>query len=638
MTMLDRMRRHKAWLKWSLGLVVLAFVIFYIPDFLRGATGDQLGGAVASVEGQQISATEFRRTYQAQLEAYRNAYGANMNEQLLKQLGIDQQILQQMVDERAALAEANRLGIRVSDEEVRQRILSMPAFQQNGQFIGDQLYQQLLRSQRPPMTAAEFEDNIRQAIAIEKLRTALTYWLAIPDKELEAEFRRQNDKVKLSMVTLTADSFRADVSVTDAEVSSYFDAHAKDFTIPEKRKIRYLLVDLDAIRAKITVAPADIEAAYNSSIDQYTTPEQIRASHILFSTTGKNEDEVRARAEDVLKQARAGADFAELARKYSDDEATAKLGGDLDYFSRGRMVPEFDAAAFNLKVGQISDLVKTQYGFHIIKVTDRKAATVKPLDEVKDQITDQLTLERAQAQAAAIGDTISGQLASAADLDRVARAQGLTVQESGFFSRDEPIANLGMAPDVTSQAFQMTEGQLAKNVRSSRGIVFMTLTGIQPAYVPKLDEVKDKVHDAVVLEKARALSAERAKSIDAQLKKAPDFAKAAQALKLEAKDTDFVTRDSSLPDIGTSPAVDQAAFSLDKGAVSDPITTDAGTTIIKVVDKVEATPETFEAQKDKFREQLLEDRRDRFFNAYMTKAKEKMRIQVSQDAMKTAIG
>src|SRR5206468_9224328 len=163
MTMLDRMRRHRDWLKWSLGLVCVAFVLFYIPDFLRGTGADAAAtDTIARVQGHEITAGEFRRTYQAQLQAYRSAYGANMNDQLLKQLGVDQQILQQMVDERAAMAEADRLGVAVSDEEVRQRILSMPAFQENGQFIGEQRYQQLLRMQRPPMTPAEFEDNVRR--------------------------------------------------------------------------------------------------------------------------------------------------------------------------------------------------------------------------------------------------------------------------------------------------------------------------------------------------------------------------------------------------------------------------------------------------------------------------------------------
>src|SRR3989454_7504395 len=158
MTMLDRMRRHKAWLKWSLVLVVLAFIVFYIPEFLRGSGTDaNAGDTIARVQGHTITSGEFRRTYQAQLQAYRSAYGGNMSEQLLKQLGVEQQILQQMVDERASLAEADRLGIIVSDEEVRQRIFAIPAFQDNGRFVGDQRYQQLLRNQRPPLTPAEFE-------------------------------------------------------------------------------------------------------------------------------------------------------------------------------------------------------------------------------------------------------------------------------------------------------------------------------------------------------------------------------------------------------------------------------------------------------------------------------------------------
>src|SRR5438270_7639237 len=162
MTMLDRMRRHMSWLKWSLGLVCLAFIIFYIPDFLRGSGADAASGeTIARVEGRDITASEFRRTYQAQLQAYRTAYGGQMNEQLLKQLGVEQQILQQMVDERASIAEASRLGIDVSDEEVRQRIFAIPAFQENGHFIGDARYQQLLRMQRPPLVPSDFEDGIR---------------------------------------------------------------------------------------------------------------------------------------------------------------------------------------------------------------------------------------------------------------------------------------------------------------------------------------------------------------------------------------------------------------------------------------------------------------------------------------------
>jgi peptidyl-prolyl cis-trans isomerase D len=633
------MRRHMSWLKWSLGLVCLAFIIFYIPDFLRGSGADAASGdTIATVEGQEITTGEFRRTYQAQLQAYRSAYGSNMSEQLLKQLGIEQQILSQMVDERAALAEADRLKVGVSDEEVRQRILSMPAFQENGTFIGDARYQQLLRMQRPPMAPSEFEDSVRRSLKVEKLRNSLTDWLSVTDKELEQEYRRRNDKVKLAVVSFTADTFRNQVTASDADISAYFEAHKDDFKIPEKRKIRYLLVDIDGMRAKITVPQSDVERAYNNNIEQYTTPEQVRASHILLKTEGKDDAAVKAKAEDVLKQARGGADFAELAKKFSEDEASAKNGGDLDYFGRGRMVPEFDQTVFAMQPGQTSDLVKTQYGYHIIKLVDKKTATTRSLQEVRQQLVDQLSYERAQAQAADLAQSIEKQISKPADLDRVAKAQGIVIQESGFFARDEPILGLGPAPEAANKAFEMKQGDVSGALRASRGFVFETLVARQDPYVPKLDEVKERVRDVVVKEKARDLSKQKATEIAAKLKGAPDFEKAAKAAGLEAKTTELISRDSPIPDLGTAPAVEDKAFSMPVGAVSDPIPTDNGTAVVKVLEKKEVMPDEWKSAKDRFREDLLTDRRNRFFSAYMVKAKQRMKIDVNRESLQKAIG
>ena len=635
--MLDRMRRHRDWLKWSLGLVCVAFVLFYIPDFLRGTGADAASSdTVAKIEGHTITGAEFRRSYQAQLQAYRSAYGGQMNEQLLKQLGVENQILQQMVDERAALAEADRLGITVSDEEVRQRILATPAFQENGAFIGETRYQQLLRMQRPPMTAGQFEDNVRRSLAVDKLRSSVTDWLSVADKELEAEYRRRNDKVKLAVIGFTADTFRPQVTVTDAEVASHFDAHKDDFKIPEKRKIKYLLIDIDGMRTKIVVPAADIEAAYNTNSQQYETPEQVRASHILLKTEGKDDATVKAKAEDLLKKAKAGADFAELAKANSEDEASAKNGGDLDYFGRGRMVPEFDQVAFALQPGQISDVVKTQYGYHIIKTTDRKAATTRPLAEVRQQLSDQLSYERAQAQATDLAATLEKEIKKPADLDKAAKDRGLTVQESGFFAREEPILGLGPAPEVASKAFDMKPNEVAGPLRASRGFVFETMTAKQDPYVPKVDEVKDRVRDELIKVKARDVSRQKAAEIAAKLKSAPDFEKAAKAAGVEAKTTELIASGAPIPDLGVAPAVDEVAFKLPVGGVSDPIPTDNGTAVIKVLEKKEVTPDEWASSRDRFREELLNERRGRFFSAFMSKAKQKMKIDVNREALQRA--
>ncbi len=637
MTMLDRMRRHRDWLKWSLGLVCVAFVLFYIPDFLRGNGADAASGdTIAKVEGREITSGDFRRTYQAQLQAYRSAYGGNMSDQLLKQLGIEQQILQQMVDERAALAEADRLGIKVSDEEVRQRIFATPAFQENGGFIGEARYQQLLRMQRPPMVASEFEDNVRRSLSVEKLRGSLTDWLSVNDKDLEKEYRRRNNKVKLSVVSFTADSFRTQVTATDAEVATYFDGHKNDFKIPEKRKIRYLLLDIDGMRAKVVVPAADIEKEYNNNSEQYTTPEQVRASHILLKTEGKDDAAVKAKAQELLKQAKAGADFAELAKKNSDDTDSAKNGGDLDYFGRGRMVPEFDQVVFAMTPGTTSDVVKTGFGYHIIKLVDKKNATTRPLAEVRQQLTDQLAYQRAQTQAADLAQNLGKQITKAADLDKVAKAQGLTVQESGFFAKDEPILGLGPSPEAANKAFDMKPGDVSGALRASRGFVFETLVSKQDPYVPKAEDVKDRVRDEVVKQKAKDVSRQKAADVAVKLRSATDFDKTAKAAGVEAKTTELLTQDSPIPDLGVAPAVEEAAFKLAVGAVSDPIATENGTAVIKVLEKKEVTPEEWASSKDRFREELLTDRRNRFFSAYMAKAKQKMKIEVNRESLQRA--
>jgi peptidyl-prolyl cis-trans isomerase D len=301
------------------------------------------------------------------------------------------------------------------------------------------------------------------------------------------------------------------------------------------------------------------------------------------------------------------------------------------------MVPEFDAAGYAKQPGQISDLVKTQYGYHIIKLVDKKAATTRPLAEVRQQLNDQLAYQRAQAQAADLAQNLEKQIKKPADLDAVAKAHGLAVQESGFFARDEPILGLGPAPEAANKAFDMKPNDVAGPLRASRGFVFETLVAKQDPYVPKVEEVKDRVREEVVKQKARDASKAKAAAVAAKLKTAPDFEKAAKAAGMDAKTTDLITQDAPIPDLGAAPAVTDAAFKLAAGAVSDPIATDNGTAVIKVVEKKQVTPEEWTSSKDRFREELLTDRRNRFFSAYMTKAKQKMKIEVNRESLQRAV-
>jgi peptidyl-prolyl cis-trans isomerase D len=637
MTMLDRMRRHKGWLKWSLGLVVLAFVVFYIPSFLDDPTaigvGALPGEVIAEVEGRDVTAGQFLQRYNSQIQAYRTAYGSQMSDQLLRQLGIDQQILQQMIDEQASLVEAERLGLNVSDEELAQTIFSIPGLQENGRFIGEQRYELVLRSQIPPQTKAMFEDNLRRSLMIDKLRAALTDWMTVADADVEREFKERNEKVKLQVVALTADRFRDQVAVTDADVAAYYEMHKEDYRIGEQRKVKMLVLDRELAQAKTIVPAADVQRFYNDSIAQYQTPEQIRASHILLNTAGKDEATVRKQAEDILKQARAGADFAALATKFSEDEGSKVNGGDLDYFSRGRMVPEFEAAAFALQPGQISDLVKSQYGFHIIKVVDKKPAVTRTFDEVRPQIEEQLKAQRTDQQLTARATELASRIDDPSDLDTVAREQGLMVTESDFFGREDPVPGLGVAPQVAQAAFALEDNAVSAPIGSPRGPVFVTVTQKREPRVPALDEVKDRARTDAIRVKATEISRQRAAAIAASLRSAGNFATAAKAQGFEAKDTDLIARGTPLPDVGVNPEIEKAVFGLPAGSVSEPITTRDATVIVRVVERDDVTPDELRLGKEAFREQLLNERRTRFFAAYIAKAKERMDIEINQDVV-----
>src|SRR5688572_8140439 len=501
--MLDRMRRHKGWLKWSLGIVVVMFVLLYIPSFLRPPDTVAANDAIATIGGRKVLVSSFQRAYMQQAQAMRSAYGDAFNEQMLQQFGLGQRILEQLINDEAVLIEAERLGLRVSDAELRQRIMTFPAFQQDGQFIGSERYRQLLASQRRPILPGQFEAAVRRKILGEKLQALVTGWVHVDDAEVEREYRRRNEKVKLELAVFTAEGFKKTIQPTDAELKAQFDKDPEAYRLPEKRRVRFLALDAAALKARQTATQQEIEDLYRRNQSMYSTPEQVRASHILFKTEGKDEAAVRKQAESVLAQVKKGGDFAALAKQHSEDEASKATGGDMDYFGRGAMVKEFDEAVWNLQPGQITqELVKTQYGFHIIKVADKRAAMTRSVADVRPQLEDQIKTEKAQAEAARKADELAAKIKAPADLDRVAREESLAVGDSGLFARDEPLAGLGFAPAVAAKAFELEPNKVSEQLSTGQGFAWIVVTEVKPAALPTLDQVRDKVRDDVIRTKA----------------------------------------------------------------------------------------------------------------------------------------
>ncbi|MCY4074544.1 MAG: SurA N-terminal domain-containing protein, partial [Acidobacteria bacterium] len=323
MTMLDRMRRHKAWLKWSLGLVVVAFVAL-VPGVGMSPMGDDAlpADVLARVGTYEVTLQQFRQVYLRQLQAYRLQTGGEISEEVLRSLGVDRQILQQLIDEYAALAEADRLGLRVSDAEVRERILTLPAFQVDGRFIGEQQYRMVLQRQSPPISTAQFEEDVRKSILIERLQAAVTGWVSVSDAEVVDEHRRRTERVRVDVVAFRAEDYRDEVEATDADIELLYDEDALVYQVPEKRRLRFLLVDEAAIFDAITPGEDEVRAYYDTNLSQYQTPGQVRASHILLRIGENDEAEVAALRAPRAARAPGGAGIAALARGVSEDEGT----------------------------------------------------------------------------------------------------------------------------------------------------------------------------------------------------------------------------------------------------------------------------------------------------------------------------
>ena len=643
MTMLDSMRRHIGWLKWSLGLVILAFAFLYVPSF--GQSTPQLTGAltdvVATVGQREITVGEFRTVYLRQLQSYQAQSGGEISAEILRSMGLDRQILQQMIDEHAALQEAERLGVTVTDAEIRERIVSFPAFQQNGQFVGEQAYLQRLRRQSPPMTPAQFEEDVRRSLMLERLQAAVTDWITVTEEDLRREHVRRSETIRVSAISFRADDFREGIEVTDEDVAALFAQNAIDYTVPEKRRLRFVLIDVAALKASFTPSDADVQAYYGYNTDRYTEPVTLRASHILLRTEGKDPAEVQTRAEEIVAEARGGGDFAALARQYSEDDSTKELGGDLGSISPGQMVPEFEGAAYALEQGEISDPVSSLFGVHIIKATEKTGGATQPLNEVRESIVELLKQESADARASALAEAMAADITTAAEpasaMDAAARQRGLEPQESLFVSPGEPILGLGLSSEVTTRAFQLGQGQVAGPIQTPSGPAFVTVVAIQDPFVPPLEEVEASVRDDVIRRTAFAAAQERAAEVATLLQTADDFTQAAETEDLEVSTSDALTRGAAVPGVGLDTVVEAVAFSLSAGETSNPVMTGNRAVILHVHERQEATAADFQATRETLRNNLIAERQDQFFAAYMENAKARIRIDIKLDVFAQAV-
>jgi peptidyl-prolyl cis-trans isomerase D len=629
---LDKNRWVKVTMWVLLILISISMVITLVPGLVGGSTTNS-PDTVASVGGQDISVFDVQRHLNMVL------HGQNVPE-MLKGL-YAKQVLDQMIFSRALDLEAQRLGISVTSQEESDRIKQLlPAAWEGGAWTKDRYVAEV--QNRTGMSVPEFESFLRDDMLMEKFRRLVTSSISVSPGEIENEFRRRNEKVQIEYALVKPTELASSIQPTDAELSAYYAKNASRYQVPEKRSARYALLDLAKLRDTTQVSDEDLRAYYNSHIDQYKVENRAHVEHILFKTIGKTDAEIaeiRQKAEDVLKKAKSGANFEDLAKKYSEDDATKAKGGDLGWIVEKQTVPEFEQAAFSVPKGSVSDLVKTQYGFHIIKVLDRETAHTKPFEEVRSTIVPILTDQKAAEQA----NSISTQMASAVrqsnrqSLDDLARKFNLKLADTPPASVTDPVGDLGNSPELHQILFQLRPGELSQPLQVPQGFVILTPKDTQPAHQGTLAEVRDKVLADYQQEKSIELARTKAQELAKRVQSGESFDQAAKALGLTAVTPEAFARNGSVPDVGSAKLL-QASFGMSVGQVSPPTQVAGNWLVYRVVGHQPANPADLATQSDQIKQQLLQAKQTAAFEAFRTALEDRLKTEgkltINADAMK----
>jgi peptidyl-prolyl cis-trans isomerase D len=629
---------RKTGMRILLGVVVLLLggsMLLYLVPQTPGTGEASSTDIIAKVGDETVSTAEVRRQL-SEIE---------QRNQVPKQLEslYARQILNQLIFQKEMEYEAKRLGIHVSEREQANRIRQFLPTAYNGDtFVGRDRYAAEVQA-RFQMTVPVFEDLIRQGLLQDKFRKLVTDGVSVGAQELQDEFKYKNEKVKLDYAFIKPEDLEAKIAPDEAEIKAAYEKNRSRYQVPEKRVARYGLIDLNQLRQSTQISDDELKAQYQRNIQQYQVPNRVHAEHILLMTVGKTDaevEEIRRKAEDVLKQAnKKGANFEDLAKKYSEDPGSKDKGGDLGWITQGQTVPEFEKTAFGLDKGKTSDLVKTQYGFHIIKVLDKETAHTKPFEEVKDSIKTPLLFAKADKLASDEADQLSAAIrrSNKVSLDDLAKQFHLTLGETRPVTASDPILELGNSKEAKEAIFRLRQDELSLPIRTDRGYLVLFVKQIQPAHPGSLEEVRDKIVTELKQQKSTELARAKAEDLAKRVKAGEKFEAAAKSLGLEAKTSDLFARGGSISGAVSGKQV-AAAFQLKSGDVGAPLNLGANWFVYRVAEKQEPNPADFEKQKKELTDQVLQSKRNLAFEVFRTsletRLKQEGKLQIMSGKLK----
>jgi peptidyl-prolyl cis-trans isomerase D len=631
--MLKIFRDNLKYLSWVLWVVIAVFIAFVFVDFGGGLSGVNGGRqAAATVGDQQVSYAEFEREYRRLENQYREAFGEQFTPELANQMKLPLQALERLVDQKLLLEEAERLGLEASDHEVREAILGIPGLKDSdGHFVGKATYDRFLRVNG--LTPRTFEASVREELILGKLQAIVASSVAVADADVEKAYREQSERASIRFVQVSASRFAAEVgALQPAELESYFAAHRDEFKLPEQRVVDYLLVDSAKARAKVQLDAADLQRYYQEHLADYTQPEQVRARHILIKVDDKRG---AIDAERQLYAARTriekGEDFAKVAGEVSEDPASKTRGGDLGYFARGRMIKEFEEAAFGAERNTLIGPIRTSFGFHLIEVLDQRPGGQRPFSEVEGQVRAKLAGERGDAAAQARADELAAKIAAeklTADGQWQALADGDEVSflTSPPFGKDDVVPGIGRGTAFAGSAFGLQAGQASPVVKVPRGFAILRLKEVKPPRAPELADVEGRVRSAATRAKTVARAVAELTRVRGSLGAGRTLDQAAAELGVTVQESGELGANSTVPGLGAVPAVVQEALKLPAGAIGGPIETPAGAVLFQVAERKTFDPTAFAAVRESTRASLERSEVNRLLGSVLDQKKREQKV------------
>jgi peptidyl-prolyl cis-trans isomerase D len=579
-------------------LVSLSMLTYLIPSYNTGSSSTDV--VVAEIGKDQLTMPEVQKSIQMALR------GQQLPPEFVPHYV--PQIIQTMITERAMVYEAKRLGFQVSDNDLISGIRTMmPSLFPDGKFLGKEAYAGFLAQQN--MSIEEFEANMERQLLLTRLRQVVLEGTVVSPQEIEQEYHRKNDKVKVEYVKLPSDKYKAEIKAAPDELRAYFESHKASYTVPEKRNLGIVVINQLKLEQAVNVTDGELLKAYNQNKDQFRTQDRVKVRHILLTTTGKSKEEeaaIKAKAEGLLKQVKSGADFAKLAKENSQDPGSAQKGGDLDWLTHGQTVPEFDKAAFSMKPGEISDLVKTQYGYHILQVQEKESARLKPFEEVKAELAVNYKKAKVSQDMQGLADRAQAALKKDPQHpEKVAADLGLEFAKADNVGSGDPAPLVGASKDFDESVNGLKAGEVGQAVAlPGNRVALATVTAVLPAHPARFEEVENQVRDAVTNEKlAKVIDQKAQELLDKAKSMNGDLEKAAKAMGLEVKTAAEVTRSGAVEGLGSSSLIADA-FTRPVGSLIGPVAIPQSKAVVKVVSKVDADPAALAAQRDTLREQL----------------------------------